>query len=38
MPCNIWRIERDGRRAIKFEAARIHFYSVVVIAVAVILA
>ena len=38
MPCNIWRIERDGRRAIKFEAARIHFYSVVFTAVAVVVA
>ena len=38
MPCNIWRIERDGRRAIKFEAGRIHFYCVVFTAVAVVVA
>ena len=38
MPCNIWRIERDGSSVIKFKAARIHFYSVVFIAVAVVVA
>ena len=33
---NIWRIERDGISAIKFETARLHFLSDVFVAVAVI--
>ena len=32
---NIWRIERDGISAIKFKAARLHFLSDVLVAVAV---
>ena len=35
---NIWRIERDGISAIKFEAARLHFSSDVFVAVAVVVA
>ena len=35
---NIWRIERDGISAIKFEAARIHFLSDVFVTVAVVVA
>ena len=35
---NIWRIERDGISAIKFEAARIHFLSYVFLTVAVVVA
>ena len=35
---NIWRIERDGISAIKFEAAQIHFLSDVFVAVAVVVA
>ena len=35
---NIWRIERDGINAIKFEAARIHFLRDVFAAVAVVIA
>ena len=33
---NIWRIERDAIRAIKFEAARIHFFTAVCVAVAIL--
>ena len=33
---NIWRIERGGISAIKFEAARLHFLSNVFVAVAVV--
>ena len=32
---NIWRTERDGISAIKFEAVRLHFLSEVFVAVAV---
>ena len=35
---NIWRIERDGINAIKFEAARMHFLRDVFAAVAVVVA
>ena len=35
---NIWRIERDGINAKKFEAARIHFLSDVFETVAVVVA
>ena len=35
---NIWRIERDGISAIKFQAARIHFLSDVFVAVAIVVA
>ena len=35
---NIWRIKRDVISAIKFEAARIHFLSEVLVAVAVVVA
>ena len=35
---NIWRIERDGIRAIEFEAARIHFLSDVFVTIAVVVA
>ena len=35
---NIWRIERDGISAIKFEAGRIKFLSDVFVAVAVVAA
>ena len=35
---NIWRIERDGISAIKFEAARMHFLRDVFAAVAVVVA
>ena len=35
---SIWRIERDGINAIKFEAARIHFLRDVFAAVAVVIA
>ena len=35
---NIWRTERDGISAIKFEAARVHFLSDVFVAVAVLVA
>ena len=33
---NIWRIKRDGKSAIKFEAARIHFLSDVFVAFSVV--
>ena len=33
---NICRIERDGIKAIEFEAAQIHFLSDVIVAVAVV--
>ena len=35
---NIWRIERDGISAIRFEAVRRHFFSGVFVAVAVVAA
>ena len=35
---SIWRIKRDGISALKFEVARIHFWSDVLIAVAVLVA
>ena len=35
---NIWRIKRDGKSAIKFEAARIHFLSDVFVAFSVVVA
>ena len=35
---NIWRYERDGISAIKFEAVRIHFLSDEFVAVAVVVA
>ena len=35
---NIWRTERDGISAIKFEAVRLHFLSDVFVAVAVVVA
>ena len=33
---NIWRIKRDGIRAVKFEAAQIHFSSNAFVAVSVV--
>ena len=35
---NIWRIKRDGIRAVKFEGAQIHFLSDAFVAVTVVVA
>ena len=35
---NIWRIKRDGKRTVKFEAAQIHFLSDAFVAVTVVVA